>query len=208
MSQPSRPTSPHGFSDGSPEGRVTGPFASPDAGVRWQEGWWTTATSLAPEGLRLYRQRWSGAAPPRAAMVLVHGIGGHSAPFEELAQELVKLGLEVFAFDLPGHGRSEGPRGVVGSWNDYRRCLDRFLASEVAKDCPGRPCLLLGHSLGGALVLDAALDHQPEARPMLAGVVVSNPAVGATGVEPWRLLCARVLSRIWPTFTLSTGFPL
>ena len=114
MSQPSRSTSPHGFSDGSPEGRVTGPFSSPDAGVRWQEGWWTTATSLAPEGLRLYRQRWSGAAPPRAAMVLVHGIGGHSAPFAELAQELVKLGLEVFAFDLPGHGRSEGPTGGGG----------------------------------------------------------------------------------------------
>ncbi|MCT0225228.1 alpha/beta hydrolase [Synechococcus sp. CS-1328] len=185
------------------------PGSAPDAGVRWQEGWWTTATSLAPVGLRLYRQRWSGAPPPRATVVLVHGIGGHSGPFAELAQELVGLGLEVFAFDLPGHGRSEGPRGLVGSWTDYRLCLDHFLAGEVAAACPGLPCLLIGHSLGGTLVLDAALASVGAgASPPIVGVVVSNPAVGETGVAPWRLLCARVLSRIWPAFSLSTGFPL
>ncbi|CAK6692410.1 MULTISPECIES: alpha/beta hydrolase [unclassified Synechococcus] len=198
MPQPSSPASGH---------PTSGQPAEWSGAVCRQEGWWTATTSLAPAGLRLYRQRWSGAEPPRAAMVLVHGIGGHSGLFTDLAEELVGWGLEVFAFDLPGHGRSDGPRGLVRSWSDYRDCLDQFLASEVTAARPDLACLLLGHSLGGTLVLDAVLDPD-EASTRLIGAVVSNPAVGETGAASWRLLCARLLSRIWPSFTLSTGFPL
>jgi alpha-beta hydrolase superfamily lysophospholipase len=182
---------------------------------RW-EGAWRAALPLAPGGLPLHQRRWEGRAAARAAVVLVHGIGGHSGLFDSLAVALVAQGLRVFSFDLPGHGRSAGARGVVRSWLDLRCTLEQFLSHELEPAAAGLPCLLLGHSLGGAVVLEALLADAPagqgvSASPLgrrLAGVVLTNPALSLEGVAPWRLGCGRLLSSLWPSFTLDTGFPL
>ncbi|KEF43281.1 MAG: hypothetical protein ER33_00625 [Cyanobium sp. CACIAM 14] len=143
----------------------------------------------------------SGAPPAWAALALVHGIGSHGEAFAPLARDLARAGVIVCAVDLPGHGRSPGPRGALGSWDDFR-CAVAGLLRRTAREAPGLPQVVLGHSLGGTIALDYVQRHPGS----VAGTVVSNPALA---VEPtWRLALAGVLAGVWPGFTLPTGIPL
>jgi alpha-beta hydrolase superfamily lysophospholipase len=63
---------------------------------------------------------------------------------------------------------------------------------------------LLGNSLGGLVVLDYASHHPEETR----GVVALAPPLGALGVPAPLLALGRVLSRVWPRFSLETGMDL
>lgn len=157
---------------------------------------------------RLHHRHWpaAGPGPGRAVLVLVHGLGGHGGRFAALADWLRQRGYHVHAPDLPGHGLSPGPRGWVPGWASLREALVACLAHAEQLDPAAAllPRFLLGHSLGGTLVLDLLLD-----RPELAhGLILSNPALDASGVQGWRLALGRLLNRLWPRFALPTGFQL
>jgi alpha-beta hydrolase superfamily lysophospholipase len=156
-----------------------------------------------PLALRCWQPPAGGA--PWAVLALVHGIGSHGGSFAPLAEALTGEGVVVCAVDLPGHGRSPGRRGDAPSWQALQEAVDQLL-ERAHREAPGLPCFLLGHSLGGAIVLDAA-GRRPAG---LAGVVVSNPALAVepTGPLRLRLLLAQLLARLWPAFTLSTGITL
>jgi alpha-beta hydrolase superfamily lysophospholipase len=154
----------------------------------------------APDGLELFHQRWLPDAAPRAAVVLVHGFGEHSGRYANVVGYLVPRGHAVFGFDLRGHGRSAGPRGGLGAWDEYRQDLGAFL-EQVAAAQPGLPLFLYGHSLGGTIALEFAL-RRPTG---LRGVVASGPMLGPPGVAPFLLALSRVLSTALPRFTLEAG---
>ncbi|MEI7666722.1 MAG: alpha/beta fold hydrolase [Synechococcaceae cyanobacterium ELA263] len=142
---------------------------------------------------------------PRALLVCVHGIGGHGVTFARLAQALTPFGYAVEALDLPGHGHSPGRRGSMRRWSDWRGAVLTVLSDVIARS-PRIPCFLVGHSMGGTVVLDLALE-EPEALQTLGvqGLILSNPALDAAGISSWRLVLARLLSWLWPAFTLKTG---
>jgi pimeloyl-ACP methyl ester carboxylesterase len=60
--------------------------------------------------------------------------------------------LTLWCPDLPGFGRRPRPRGLQPSLPSY----GRWLAEAVQGQAPGRPVVLLGHSLGGSIALHAA----------------------------------------------------
>ena len=66
------------------------------------------------------------------------------------------------------------------------------------------PLYLLGMSLGGLVVLDYAL-HHPDG---LRGVIALSPPLGALGVPAPLLALGRVMSRVWPRFSLETAMDL
>ena len=150
--------------------------------------------------LELYYQCWRPMDPPLAILIIVHGLGGHSGLFNNLVDSLVPQGYAIYGFDLRGHGRSPGQRGHINAWSEFREDLRRF-QRWVKANTPRLPCFLLGHSLGGAIALDYAL-HFPEG---LQGVIATAPAVGKVGVSPIRLGMGRILSCLWPSFSLNTG---
>ena len=174
---------------------ISPPQRPPDPGhSAFFEGW---------SGQLLHYRRWPACVQARAIVVIVHGIGGHSGQFGHLVEGLTRAGFIVCALDLPGHGLSPGQRGWIPRWEVLRSSLGRLL-SHLGDDHPQLPRFLIGHSLGGTVVLDLILDH-----PIAAvGVILSNPALDAGGVSPWRLRVARGLSRLWPRFSLATGIPL
>ncbi|HEX5387490.1 MAG TPA: alpha/beta hydrolase [Gemmatimonadales bacterium] len=166
---------------------------------------------LGAGDLELYRQSWQpdtpgGAAgapspgPVRGGVILVHGLGDHSGLYEPLVESLVSHGRAVHAFDLRGNGRSPGRRGHVHRWSDYRGDLGRFVALVRGEE-PDSPLHLLGNSLGGLIVLDYAL----AGRDGLAGVVAVAPPLGRVGVPRALLALGRLVSRVWPSFSLNTG---
>jgi alpha-beta hydrolase superfamily lysophospholipase len=72
----------------------------------------------------------------------------------------------------------------------------------------------MGTSLGGLVALDLArhsADFEGGSDRVVAGVagvVAVSPPLGPLGVPPWLLALGRVLSRVWPRFSLETGMEL
>jgi alpha-beta hydrolase superfamily lysophospholipase len=116
---------------------------------------------------------------------------------------MVGRDLAVHTFDLRGNGRSPGPRGYVEAWQEYLEDLTRFLAL-VSQDDPGRPLFLLGNSLGGLVALEYALRTPEELR----GVIAVSAPLGELSVPAPLLMLGRVMSRLWPRFSLETGMDL
>ncbi len=158
------------------------------------------STFQAEDGLRLYFQAWQPDGAARACLAIVHGIGEHSSRYRNVVEYVVPRGYAVYSFDLRGHGKSEGKRGYVNSWEEYRRDVKTFL-EKVRKEQSCRRLFLMGHSLGGLIVLNYLL-HYPE---KLDGVVASAPALAQTGTSPLLMTLARILSSIAPTLTMKTG---
>lgn len=151
--------------------------------------------------LPLYYQSWKPEDPPRAVLLIVHGHGEHSGRYKNVVDRLVPRGFAIYALDHRGHGRSPGPRGYVNHMAEFRGDVGGLLRL-AATDHPHVPLFLLGHSLGGLISLDFLL-HHPDAG--LRGAIISAPAVGQIGVSPLLLAASRLLSRLWPTLSLSTG---
>ena len=149
----------------------------------------------------LYWQQWRP-EHPRAVLINVHGLGDHSAMYPSIAEWFPARGVAVYALDTRGNGRSPGRRGHVDRWQVYRDDLHHFV--ELVQEREGQAPVLLGHSLGGLMVLDYALEHPG----MIRGVAAAAPVLGSIGTPAPLLWIARLLSRAWPTFTLETGLDL
>ena len=117
---------------------------------------------------------------------------------------MVAREMAVHTFDLRGNGRSAGARGYVEDWGEYLEDLTRFLGL-VDRDDPGRPLFLLGNSLGGLIALDyASRSAQRPAR----GDRGLGAARRALSVPAPLLALGRIMSRVWPRFSLETGMDL
>ncbi|MEM7553070.1 MAG: lysophospholipase, partial [Cyanobacteria bacterium P01_A01_bin.84] len=157
--------------------------------------------------LKLYYQSWYPENQVRAALIIVHGLGGHCNLYQNIIKHLIPKNYAIYAFDLPGNGRSPGLRGHINDWNDYRESLQLFVQLVTQKE--GKiPLFVFGHSLGGLISLDYILRLSPQELSLLSGLITLAPAVGKVGVSPIKLFIGKVLSQIIPTFTLNTGIDL
>lgn len=131
------------------------------------------------DGVKLFTQSWRPAETPKAVVVVVHGLKDYSDRYGELAATLVKHGYAVHAFDLRGHGDSEGDRVWVERFTDYLDDLDLFLKRVHAAE-PDKRIYLFGHSMGGAIVTLYTLtrDDKPAGLITSAAALKTNEAVG------------------------------
>jgi alpha-beta hydrolase superfamily lysophospholipase len=157
------------------------------AAVSEREGWFEGA-----DGVRLFERAWLPDGAAKARIVLVHGYAEHTGRYEYVGETLASAGYAVHAFDLRGHGRSEGDRVLVRSFDSYLDDVDVFLA-RVRPD-NATPVFLLGHSMGGAIVALQAIERAPDIR----GVVLSGPAIAdRNGIAAWVMsTIGRVLPRL------------
>ena len=122
---------------------------------------------LTSQRLRLHVVDWGNeAAPP---LVLVHGGRDHARSFDDVARAL-RGSWHVVAPDLRGHGDSDW--AVGGSYAMAELVLD--LAALVDGLGPA-PVVLVGHSLGGAIVL-----HYAGLRPDRVRKVAAIEGLGAS----------------------------
>lgn len=104
---------------------------------------------LEVEGSRLHYIDTGGSGPP---IVMVHGLGGQIRNFTHSLTELLDGDCRVIAVDRPGSGYSVAREGERPDIREQGRLVARFVHKLGLK----RP-LLVGHSLGGAVSLAAAL---------------------------------------------------
>lgn len=129
------------------------------------------------DGTHLFWQAWRPEGNPRGLVVIHHGLKSHSQHYEEIAQRLNREGYAVYAFDMRGHGRSEGQRASLDDFTQLTEDLDRFIALARSKESADLPLFLMGHSVGGCVVTLYTLTYQPK----LAGLVVLAPALRVDG---------------------------
>jgi acylglycerol lipase len=120
---------------------------------------------------RIHHTAWLPAGDVRAVVVFCHGgFGEHVGLYETLGRRLAADGIALHALDAIGHGRSDGERDLMPSWDVY---VDdaRTLAGLAQAQHPGRPLVLMGHSAGGVAALLLA-QRSPD---LAEALVVSAP---------------------------------
>lgn len=138
---------------------------------------------------------------PRAILNLVHGLGEHCGRYVPLASALAKAGITTTAIDLRGHGTSEGKRGVAKSLDDLHSDIQELLNFSQSKS-PDLPQFLMGHSMGGGLVLSYTLKTT---RLNLAGVIAQAPLIEFAQALPWPIVTVmRLLRKVAPNMAIKS----
>jgi acylglycerol lipase len=140
-----------------------------------------------------YWQGWTGSTPVFGIVVLVHGVHEHSGRYAHVGSRLAEAGYPVYAVDHPGHGRSDGPRGNIGTMAATVAGVDEVARLAVDRQ-PGVPAFVYGHSLGGLIALQYITGTPIELR----GAILSAPALDVSAANPVQRAAAGLLSRLTP----------
>ena len=116
------------------------------------------------DGTKLYLYKWlpdqSQYPQPKAALHIVHGMAEHALRYERLAEKLIQAGIEVWAADQRGHGKTADLKvnkadkgGLLGHTGDGSSAAlvtadVHAINVEIRKSRPDTPLFLLGHSWG------------------------------------------------------------
>jgi pimeloyl-ACP methyl ester carboxylesterase len=122
-------------------------------------------------GLRLRYREWGEATPDQPSLLLLHGFANSLQSFRELAPRLAVC-CHVIAIDMPGFGLSDKPVNY-----DYHNGPQAETLIDAARALGLERVVYVGHSLGGAIALQAAVKDTKT-----AGLVLLNPGILSTGV--------------------------
>ena len=140
--------------------------------------------------------RWE-AERPRGRVGILHGLGDHAARYGHVARALLERGYAVEAIDLPGHGKSYGARGHVGTWEEYRGAVDLWMGDMGARP-GGDHVALLGHSMGSFVAFDWALRNPDRLRALILSAppfeLVLRPSM-------LKVRAAQIAARFWPGYS-------
>src|SRR5690242_19226459 len=93
--------------------------------------------------------------PAKPTFVLIHGAWFGSFAWKKVVPQLEAKGYKVIAFDLPGYGTDQRPPSAI-TLNDYVQKV-----VEVVKPLKEK-VILVGHSMGGAIITQASELLGPE----------------------------------------------
>jgi lysophospholipase len=151
-------------------------------------------TFTASDGLTIFHQAWLPDDDPKAVVLLFHGLAEHSGRYAHVGARFVDAGYAVHAPDHRGHGRSDGKRAFVTSYDEFQRDLAQF-RDIVEAQHPGLPVIVLGHSMGGNLAMGHVLDHQPGVR----GMALSGPALKiGDSLSPAKIKLVKLVGKLAP----------
>ena len=139
------------------------------------------------------------AAPAKASIVFVHGVGEHIGRYAAAIQAFSAQGYNCFGYDQRGFGRSEGERGHVKLFSDYVDDLAKFI-EEIVKPASGKQIFLLGHSMGSIVALAYAFRYSKKIQGLM---LFSCPLILASNFAIIASLLAESFLFFIPKFKLS-----
>ena len=145
------------------------------------------------DGLHLHVNHWHGDQPPRAVVMLAHGMAEHSLRYARLAESLVGAGFDLYALDQRGHGQSAA-QGVLGHYADeggWDKVVGDLasLNHHIRQRYPQAPIFLFGHSMGSYIGMAYLMQHSCS----LQGAILSGSNYQA---NPLKYLAARSIARL------------
>ncbi|MDO3720474.1 alpha/beta hydrolase [Marinobacter sp. chi1] len=147
-----------------------------------------------PHQVMVHHYRLPESSPTRGTVFIFHGYFDHVGLYSQLIERCLGAGLNVLAYDQPGHGLSSGTPAAIGSFAEYQDVLMKVLG-QVQDKVPG-PWFAVGQSTGGAILIDYLLsNNHTEETSAFKKVVLLAPLVRPTG---W--LGAKVLHSVMKPF--------
>lgn len=136
----------------------------------------------------------------------MHGYGDFAKRYAYFFRQFPERGIEVFSFDMPGFGESEGEaRGIITDTQHLFNLQLQFIEKVLEKfGGDDLPVIVCGHSLGALASLNAAME-KPE---KIAAVVCLTPYIEIR--EPLRTTVQRVaglarfIAYFWPRAPLTS----
>jgi acylglycerol lipase len=157
----------------------------------------TTGSFTGLNDVTIFTQSWLPDDPPRAVVIIVHGIGEHSGRYAHVAAFLTAHGYAAYALDHRGHGRSGGPRVQVADFDEFVADLRTYF-EQVRAAHPDLPIFLYGHSMGSLIALLFAFRYQDD----LAGLITSGTALKPFGISPTLVPLIRTVTALTPNVRL------
>lgn len=154
------------------------------------------STYINANGVKIY-YRQSGINQP--VFILLHGLGASTFSWREVFDAFAGLG-SVVAYDRPGFGYSQRPE--VEDWstnNPYSNAAQLDQLWAVMDTLGIQKAILVGHSAGGSIAMQAALQH-PE---RVESLILVAPAVySGFSLPPFlqRVLNIPQIDRLGPLF--------
>lgn len=147
---------------------------------------------------QFFGQYWKS-EQSKAIVLLVHGMGEHSSRYSGFfVPKLIENNISVITFDHFGHGKTEGKRGHNPNFEAVLDSVSSVLekTQEVFEDIP---IFLYGHSMGGNVVLNYALQRNPN----IKGVIATSPFLRLAFQPPKiKLSVGKLLQKIAPSITM------
>jgi len=141
----------------------------------------------------IYYREWS-VKHAKAIVLLIHGMGEHCQRYNPIAGSLNQAGYTVCSMDLPHHGRSDGKKGHIDSFDLFQQAV-LSLYQRVKQSYPDKPLFILGHSMGGLITTRFLINHQDK----FEGVILSGPAIEFPELPPkWQVSLITGIAKIFP----------
>ena len=152
-----------------------------------------------PNGLNLQGRYWPAEKEVTATLVGIHGYSEYSLRYWPLVEFFTAQGFDIFWFDLPGHGESEGERSDIDRFSVYIESIEAFL--KVIKPMRRTSDLkLFGHSLGG-LICTRFLQASAMASEF-SRVGLSSPLFGLSNYSKNALPFLKIITQLLPNFKM------
>ncbi|KAL7942987.1 Alpha/Beta hydrolase protein [Trichoderma barbatum] len=172
----------------------------------------TTAEGTFKAGdASLYTKTWTPTGPVVAKVIFVHGFSEHINRYNDFFPKLVEHGIQVFAWDQRGWGRSvtrPAEKGLTGATAQVVADIVAFIQEKLPSDVP---VFVMGHSMGGGEVLTLAGDAQHKKLvAQIRGWILEAPFIGfSKGEEPSaiKVVLGRLVGRLLPRQQLKHVVP-
>jgi alpha-beta hydrolase superfamily lysophospholipase len=154
----------------------------------------TERTFTGVGGVHVVYDVWNPEIEPLGVVILAHGYGEHARRYDHVAQRFAAAGLITYALDHRGHGRTGGKRVRVRHMSEFVADFRSLVAAATAEH-PGLTRIVLGHSMGGGIVLAYGAQHPSEYDLM----VLSGPAIAAhAGVSRAKAMLGKAVGSLLP----------
>ncbi len=160
-----------------------------------------TDVFIMPDGARLPYRAWQPAGPPAAAVLALHGFNDSRNAWELPGPDFSAAGFAVYAPDqrgfgaAPGHGLWAGAAAMVADAAE--------MAALVRRRHPSVPLVLMGESMGGAVLM--CLAASPSAPPDARYVLLAPAVWGRAAMNPFMRAGLWLASALVPGLAVTGG---
>ncbi len=154
------------------------------------------------DGETFFTQRWIPEAP-KALIILVHGFGDYSGRYSHVVNYFAREGFAIATYDQRGHGRSDGRRGDIDSFEQLVQDLNSFVWETRHEVLPGTPVFIVAMSVGALIAVNYAVQHPKE----IDGLILVSPAFELRVRTPaWMRRFGEKLVKFLPRLKVKTPF--
>ncbi len=159
------------------------------------------STLTTADGLSPFLRTWTPDAPPKAVLVIIHGLGEHAGRYRHLVNAFLDKGYAIYGHDHRGHGQSGGKRGDYEKLDQILNDID-LVVDLAFQTYPDPPLCLFAQSLGGMYGTHYLTRHEDK----IAAAVLSSPGYGAgPDFSKFLIFMSKVLNRVAPNTSTQWG---